>query len=118
MNRKKVLIADDTTRISALVVKILKADYDCDTAQDGAEALVKLGQKKYDLLITDIDMPNVNGIELVQAIQKNDQAPKIIMMSGTYQQPPDNIIVDSFIAKPFQRQTLIEAVNATLKHTG
>lgn len=69
---KKILIADDSVTVLELEYRLLQnRGYEVSTAGNGEEALRKLREGQYDLLITDIDMPLMNGIELIRTIKKD-----------------------------------------------
>lgn len=71
--QKQVLIVDDsstTRRIISAAIKSLQLQY--EEAKDGFEALQKLPTKNFDLLIVDINMPNINGLELIQYCKNSD----------------------------------------------
>ena len=72
---KKVLIVDDEEIIRKFLrINLLKLGYEVKEAVDGVQALEQLGKESYDLLISDVLMPNKNGWELLKAIRSN---PKI-----------------------------------------
>jgi len=83
--RNAILIAEDSMITAELERNILiNAGYEADVATDGIEAMEKLHSKKYDLLVTDIDMPGMNGFELtskVRADKRLKDTPVIIVTS-------------------------------------
>ena len=71
--RKKVLIVDDSVTVrNALENTLTEAGYDVSQAHNGREALEKAGNSKFDLLITDLNMPVMDGMNLVQEFRKID----------------------------------------------
>ncbi|MHB8857892.1 MAG: hybrid sensor histidine kinase/response regulator [Thermoleophilia bacterium] len=71
--RKSVLIVEDSLVVRELQRNILEAaGYDVDTAVDGEDALARLAQKAVDCVVTDIEMPRMNGFDLTSAIRKKD----------------------------------------------
>ena len=85
LSYKKILVVDDSMTTRSMIKNILvNIGYSVDTAIDPVEALVKLKMNHYDLLITDINMPKMDGYELVE-ILKNDEMymdiPIIVMSS-------------------------------------
>ncbi len=67
---KKVLIVDDSAAIRQSVSYILgQAGYEVDAAEDGVEGEKRINNSEYDLVITDVNMPNMDGIELVRRIR-------------------------------------------------
>ncbi len=89
---KKILLAEDDKNLSRSVDILLTLDgFEVISVYNGEEALNKLCSQKYDLLITDLVMPNLGGVELINKIRKlNPQLP-IMVVSGKLN---DNIIKD------------------------
>lgn len=79
---KCVLIVDDEAPMRGLLADLLEGDYRVLTAGDGAEALQKLEQHGAELIITDLVMPKMNGIDLMLAVRERYPALKIIAISG------------------------------------
>ena len=70
-DKKKALVADDQAMNRSFVkVYLSTRGYDVDTAEDGMKALAACKEKKYDLVFTDIEMPNMNGIEFLRSAKK------------------------------------------------
>ena len=85
-------------------------------ASNGLEALMVYSSYRInlDLVLTDIDMPQMNGIELAVRIRDLDPAKKILMMSGRVQSDAERKIDCPFLPKPFRPDQLVEAVNTAL----
>lgn len=79
---QRVLIVDDEAQMRGLLEDLLEDDYEISTASNGAEALQRLQQDGAELIITDLVMPTMNGIDLVMAVRKQFPALKIIAISG------------------------------------
>jgi DNA-binding NtrC family response regulator len=79
---KRVLIVDDEAQMRGLLEDLLQDDYQVLTACDGAEALQRLEQDGAELVITDLVMPNMNGLDLMVAVRKHYPALKVIAISG------------------------------------
>ena len=114
--RKKILIADDTN----LMREMLKAALDPEKYQivgealTGEQAVEYYKEKQPDLLILDINMPKMNGIDALAEIMKFDPNANVIMCSAMGQQA---MVIEAiqagakdFIVKPFQADRVIEAV--------
>jgi FixJ family two-component response regulator len=104
---KKVLVVDDEQDIGAMLTKYLRSSgYACETFADPAKALEALGRNDFDLVISDIKMAGIDGLQLLSEILKIDPELDTIMMTGhtgiyTY----SDIIragAADFIAKPFE----------------
>lgn len=78
---KRILVADDDPDILALAKKVLAAaGYDVTTVNDGIEAVMKLSSEKFDLVLSDIDMPNLDGLRLLEILnQKNIKADVVFL---------------------------------------
>ncbi len=83
---KRILVVDDHVLIRSLVRKELESmGYEIDVSTDGVLALSRLKMKHYDLVITDLNMPNLCGLDLVKAIRNSDSEYKdipILCMTG------------------------------------
>ncbi|RUO46854.1 DNA-binding response regulator [Pseudidiomarina aquimaris] len=79
----KVLLAEDQTMVRTALASLLRleADYEVDEAVDGAAAQQQLQQENYDILLTDIEMPHLSGIELVQWVQKHQPQLKTVIIT-------------------------------------
>ena len=68
---KQILTVDDSSSIRQMVsFTLTKAGYQVAEAMDGRDGLAKAGQQKFDLIITDLNMPNMDGIQMIAAIRK------------------------------------------------
>lgn len=79
---KRVLIVDDEAQMRGLLEDLLEDDFEVTTASNGAEAMQRLQEGGTELVITDLVMPTMNGIDLVMAVRKQYPALKIIAISG------------------------------------
>lgn len=119
---KNVLIVDDDDLLRETTGMILEGlGYNVIEASDGLIALSKLNTSiKIDLLITDIEMPNLNGVELLRTLSNIDEINyKIIVVSGLdISKVPDdwsstiNIIGDKFLSKPYTEDDLISCISS------
>lgn len=81
--RLRVLLADDEKNLRLLLSDLLtKAGYQVDTAENGDEALRKLASNPYDLLLTDLKMPYVSGMDIIRDLSTRKDAPVMIMMTA------------------------------------
>ena len=79
----RILIVDDNREIRTVLEEYLKEEgYFAEGAGDGKEALTKYGQKPYDLIITDLNMPGMTGIELIKEIAKEENTTEFIIITG------------------------------------
>ncbi len=117
-NRKKtrILMVDDESAITDLISLILTEEgYEVSTAQNGKEGLKQFESVGPDLVITDIIMPDMEGIEFVQALVKKKNNIPIVVMSGNiigtrFLKPARLFGAKAALTKPFTTQDLIETV--------
>ncbi len=115
---KKILIVDDETSIRNLLSKILSSsNYEAVTASNGREGLELYKKENPDLVITDIVMPDMEGIELIRHLRKIDRNLPVIVMSGnpTGQQflKTANLLgAHSTLLKPFSPSELLSIITS------
>ena len=116
----RVLVVDDEPAIRALVAKIVeRAGYPVDTARDGADAIEKLENTAYAVIVLDLMMPNIDGYGLIRHLKEGPGPhPAIIVISagesGALRQL-DGSMVHSIIRKPFDIDVLGDLITATVK---
>jgi len=117
-NQKTILIADDSEMVCNFHSYILKnAGYKTISAIDGADALEKLLQNTIDIVVTDINMPNMDGYELVKRIRLIPEYEDLpVIMVSTESEAKDkqrgyNAGANVYIVKPTPPESLIESVN-------
>ncbi len=117
---KRVLVVDDASFMRMMVKEILtKNGYEvAGEAENGQKAIEKYNELTPDLVIMDITMPEVDGIEAVKRIKENDPDAKIVMCSAMGQQA---MVIEAiqagakdFIVKPFQADRVLEAVKKVI----
>ena len=116
---KRILVADDEPSVREFVTRALKlAGYSVTAVPDGNAALEALSQKKFDLLLTDIVMPDLDGIALSLKVAKDYPATKIVMMSGysNQRQRAHNLdfLAHEVVSKPFTLEDITARVKAAL----
>lgn len=119
----RILIIDDDETILSVFQRFLSGNgYDVDLASDGRKGLRVLEEKQVDLVVTDIMMPETDGLEVVMAIQgKPDKIPVIAMSGGMHAMPMDFLpMAKKFGAckvlyKPIEMEDLLTAVEEALE---
>lgn len=107
---KTILVVDDDALMLGVMKDALRREYSITCVSNGQEAQDLLTQEKYDLVITDLVMPEMNGIELLMTLQNNDPTQKIIAISGgggitgrfDYLPVAQLIGANNVLRKPFQ----------------
>jgi len=81
--KRRILIVDDEEIVVRSCLRILSGDkFEVDVANNGLEALIKVGEQDYDMLILDIMMPKMNGIEVLQRVKETHPDIDVIMITG------------------------------------
>lgn len=118
--QSRVLVVDDEPAIRALVAKIVeRAGHLVDTARDGAEAIEKLDQTEYAVIVLDLMMPNVDGFGLIDHLKTRPGVkPAVIVVSagdsGALRRL-DGAMVHSILRKPFDIDVLGDLITAAVK---
>lgn len=121
----KILVIDDEHLVRASVEAILRGQgHDVILADNGREGLKHLRDGLFDLIVTDLIMPEMEGIETIQAIRRLPSSPKIIAISGGGRRQIGDFLdiarelgADRTLRKPFTADELIGAVNGALTAT-
>jgi two-component system, cell cycle response regulator CpdR len=112
----RVLLAEDDEAMRTYLARALERNgYDVSTASTGLEALTLVESGTYDLLLTDIVMPEMDGIELAQKAQALDPAPKVMFITGfaaVALQANDAMPEARVLSKPFHLKDLVGQVDA------
>lgn len=118
---KRIMVVDDSSTIRKLINYILrKKDYHITEAEDGMDALEKLIETKVDLVIADLNMPNMDGIELVRSLRNNyyHLDTPIIMLTTTKDENLKKAALEAgvnlFLNKPVQPNILLYKVESLL----
>ena len=86
MEKKRILIVDDEKAVRVLMAAALKHDnYEIDLAENGIQAIGNINETMYDLIITDYQMPKMNGLELTRKIKSKYPDTPILVVTGTEQ---------------------------------
>src|SRR5690606_38185989 len=116
---KKILVVDDEPSIVELIlVNLEDAGYEAEAAFDGDEALARFREEPWDLVILDIMLPGVDGIEVCRRIRQESQVP-IIMLTARADEV-DRVLglemgADDYITKPFRPREVLARVKAVLR---
>lgn len=118
---KKILIVDDEKPISDIIkFNLTKEGYETVTAFDGREAIAKFEEENPDLIILDLMLPELDGLEVAKEVRKTSHIP-IIMLSAKDSEF-DKVIgleigADDYVTKPFSNRELLARVKAHLRRT-
>jgi DNA-binding response OmpR family regulator len=117
----RILLVDDETSIQTLLsYPLRKEGYEVVSAQDGREALDRFAESRFDLVVLDVMMPQLDGIEVCRRLRERSQVP-IIMLTARADEV-DKVLgleigADDYITKPFSVREFRSRVKATLRRT-
>lgn len=116
---KSILIVEDNPNMSSLLEEMLEVfDYKSVRAESGQEALNKLDQGEFAMVITDMKMPAMNGLELLKNIKEKNPAMPVVLISGYSMKEigsdPNNPKPDGFLSKPFLMSDIEQLLNSLL----
>ena len=115
-----VLVVDDEESVRLLVARALALyGHEVTLAVDGSNALEKLTTQEFDLLLTDIVMPIMDGITLALKVSRDWPQTRILMMTGYAEEERRahnlDVLTHNVISKPFEIQCLIDSVEKALR---
>ena len=110
-----ILVVDDDDVIRETLDELLSANYSCQTADTAEEALAKLEAQRFDVVLTDISMPGLNGMELLKRVVEKYPGTPVIIISGHSDQDHAQSLISrgafDYLLKPFR----LEAVEASVR---
>jgi DNA-binding NtrC family response regulator len=117
---KKIMVVDDEAGIRALLFEALAEEgFKVTLAKDGKDSLKQMRNRRFDLLITDINMPHIDGIELLRKMKRAGRKEKVILMTG---EPIDQSRLNKEIQpvfdqlkKPFRMNKFLQVVSSALE---
>jgi DNA-binding NtrC family response regulator len=121
--KRSILIVDDEQDLLDLLVRSLKPDLDCRvvTAPSGLEALKRLSEDSFDLVLADIKMPGMDGLELLEIIKRQDPEQTVVMMTAYGEIDTAVAAIRSgaydFITKPFEHDALVLRLEKALERS-
>jgi two-component system, chemotaxis family, chemotaxis protein CheY len=119
----KILVVDDFSTMRRIIKNILReiGYNNVDEADDGSTALEKLKGGNFDFVVTDWNMPNMPGIELLKAIRQDDKLKATPVLMVTAEAAKENVVmavqagVNNYIVKPFTAAALKERIDLILE---
>jgi two-component system chemotaxis response regulator CheY len=115
----KILVVDDFSTMRRIIRNILKQlGYEkVEEAEDGSQALLKLKSERFDFIISDWNMPNMTGLELLQTVRADASLKEIKFLMVTAEAMQENVMaavqagVNNYIVKPFTAETMKEKID-------
>ena len=126
MAELRFLIVDDFSTMRRIVRNLLKESgyTDAEEAEDGVAALNKLRNGRFDFVVSDINMPNMNGFELLAQIKQDEKLKHLPVLMVTAEARKEDIVMAAqngaagYIVKPFTKATLEEKLANIFKKLG
>lgn len=120
MRAAAVLVVDDAPEIRALLTAVLKgAAFEVEVAADAPSALTLMQRRAFRVLITDVEMPGLSGIELTRRVTSAWPDTRVVVMSGSMDErmrvEAERAGADAILQKPFSPTTLLEEVYRVLR---
>jgi DNA-binding NtrC family response regulator len=117
-----VLVVDDDENIRDTLYELLSEEHRCQTAETAEKALARLDVESYDLVLTDISMPGLSGLELLGHIRQKYPDTTVIVISGIsdqeYAQGMIRLGAFDYLLKPFRLEAIMKSVKRALDHRG
>jgi DNA-binding response OmpR family regulator len=119
MRRRLLLVEDDTTLRQALTFNLTREGYDVSAAADGEAALEAARNEHLDLVLLDVMLPGMSGVEVLRVLRREGIATPVIILSAKGDEI-DRVVglkvgADDYIAKPFSRPELLARIEAVLR---
>lgn len=119
--KSRILVVDDDPVLRSLITFILSGTegYDVVATGDGVDAMVTLSSEEFDLIISDVDMPNLNGFQLLEVIRNKGIGTPVVFVTGR-DAPEDEIRgyelgAEDYIRKPIHKKTLLMRISRILQ---
>jgi len=118
MPKPTILVCDDEESVRSSVKLVLEKDYQLVFASDGEEALKQYEVQPVDLVLLDIKMPRLGGLEVLNTLMSRQPPPRVLMLTAYHsvelaQRATQTGALD-YVSKPFERQDLLAAVERAL----
>jgi len=121
---RRVLLVDDSISVRRFVGRMLeRAGFAVTTANDGAEALAKIADARFDVVVTDLEMPRVNGYELIDNLRRRPEAgtlPVIVLTTRSgdkHAHLARQLGASQYVTKPVEEQAFVRLVASLLERT-
>ncbi|OQY48513.1 MAG: hypothetical protein B6240_04640 [Desulfobacteraceae bacterium 4572_87] len=121
MEKARILVMEDDVAISAALDMILtEAGYNIDLAETGEAALELFEKKDFDLIIADLKLPGINGMEVIKQIKEKKPEMQVVVITGVGTQPIASEALElgahDFLPKPFTDDQIMTAIDEALQH--
>ena len=119
-SRARILIVDDEPEITAILIDLFSGEYDCDSAASAEEAIATLKSRQFELVVSDITMPGMSGLDMIPHVKQLSPNSVVIMISGmqTVESAIGALRLGAFdyVMKPFDLRQVEAVVKRALEH--
>jgi len=117
-----ILIVDDDAAVRGILLDLLSENYECNTASTAEQALQYLEMEDYDVVLTDLAMPGLTGIELLKRVKLKDLNTPVILISGKTQEEDHESWMQlgafAYLTKPFSLDEIESVVQRAVAQNG
>jgi DNA-binding NtrC family response regulator len=117
--QRRILIVDDEEGARESLEVILEEHYDVEAVEDGMSALARIQEKPFDVVLLDVNMPEVSGLEVLKRIKDHNDAIEVIMVSAADRAREATVSLKSgaydYITKPYEPEEILEAVEKVIR---
>ena len=117
-----ILIVDDDAAVRGILLDLLSENYECNTASTAEQALQYLEIEDYDVVLTDLAMPGLTGIELLKRVKVKELNTPVILISGKAQEEDHESLMKlgafAYLKKPFSLDEIESAVQRAVAQNG
>lgn len=114
-----ILVVDDDDVIRDTLCELLSLEHSCETADTAEQALAKLEARAFDVVLTDISMPGLSGMELLNRVLRMYPGTPVIMISGLSDEEQAQSLISQgafdYLLKPFRLEVVEESVKRALE---
>jgi two-component system cell cycle sensor histidine kinase/response regulator CckA len=119
MDKRKILVVDDEAVRSVAFEMLKRLGFEVTTADSGASALEQASHQSFDLVLLDLAMPNISGVEVFSSLRQIEPEARVIFMTGYSKDEFSDLLADnedttSVLSKPFPMQELKLSVESML----
>jgi len=115
-----LLLIDDETSVRQMLEMTFSTTHECHSADRAEQALEYLELQKYDVVITDVSMPGLGGLEILKRINEHHSGTPVIVISGRpdqYEEEAIELGAFAFFGKPFSLAAMEESVNKAIRES-
>lgn|SRR5689334_5728088 len=110
--RSRLLIVDDDTLLTwSLANALTRVGYEVTVARSGEKALLLLGEERFDIVVTDFDLPGAGGKEIAAFVRGLGREIPIVLMSASEQDEMLGVSADVFVEKPFDLNEMVKTID-------